>query len=302
VDLSWIRDGWSADPGTVAVLALVLWLDGWRRVDRTDLVLVRHGAGAWTVGQPWARAGALALVGWWPPIVMPLVVSTGASSSLRWTHDFDTATARGRRRLRRIAFFTATLRLLALLLLAWIAVGIPLMTGRYGSFGLVRGIVQAVVLSFAIALITALGLRTLGARWGDIARSTLALLFPFTAPRAPELLIAAALRELHPLAQAAVLLGDQRFLAWIRPWGYDELHTRARDEHNGLIPALVHELPRPLLERAVRTPPPRDASASYCPRCAQSYRDDVTVCPDCEALALVRAAHGASLPETALKG
>ena len=288
MDSSWIRDGWSADPGTVAVLALVLWLDGWRRLGSTDLVLVRHGAGAWTVGQPWARAGAFALVGWWPPIVMPLVVSAATSGGMRWTRDFETATARGRRRLRRIALFTATSRIVAVLLLVWIAVGIPLMTGHYGTFGLVRGIVQAFVLSLGIALITALGLRTLGGRWGEVARSTVPLLFPFTAPRAPELLLAAALRELHPLAQAASLLGDQRFLAWIRPWGYDELHSRNSDEHNAVIPALVHELPRPLLERAVRAPPPRDASAPYCPRCAQSYRDDVSVCPDCEALTLVR--------------
>ena len=293
MDLSWIRDGWSADPGTVAVLALVLWLDGWRRLATTDLVLVRHGAGAWTVGQPWARVGAFALVGWWPPLVMPLVVSRGASSGLRWTRDFETATARGRRRLRRVRTFTATSRLLAILLLAWIAVGIPLLTGRYGSFGLVRGIVQAFVLSLGIALVTTLGLRTLGVRWRDIARSTVPLLFPFTAPRAPELLIAAALRELHPLAQTATLLGDARFLAWIRPWGYDELYARAQDQHHETIPALVHELPRPLLERAVRTPPSRDASAPYCPRCAQSYRDDVRVCPDCEALSLVRVAPGA---------
>ena len=288
MDLSWIRDGWTADPGTVAVLALVLWLDGWRRLGRNDLVLVRHGVGAWTVGQPWARAGAFALVGWWPPIAMPLVVSTEASSGMPWTHDYETATARGRRRLRRVRTFTATSRVLAVLLLAWIAVGIPLMTGRYGTSGLVRGIVQAFVLSLGIALITTLGLRTLGTRWSDIARSTMPLLFPFTAPRAPELLIAAALRDLHPLAQTAALLGDARFLAWIRPWGYDELYGRSREAHTGNIPGLVHGLPRALLERAVRTPPPRDASAPYCPRCAQSYRDDVRVCPDCEALSLVR--------------
>jgi hypothetical protein len=225
---------------------------------------------------------------------MPLVVSTSASSGPRWTRDFDTATARGRRRVRRIGFFTATSRLLALLLLAWIAVGIPLMTGRFGTFGLVRGIVQAFALSFGIALTTALGLRMLGARWGGVARSTLPLLFPFTAPRAPELLIAAALRELHPLAQAAVLLGDQRFLAWIRPWSYDVLYARlAHDGHDDLITTLVHGLPRALLERAVRTPPGGDPSAPYCPRCAQSYRDDVRVCHDCEALSLVRVAPGA---------
>lgn len=288
MDLSWIRDGWTADPGTAAVLALVLWLDGWRRLATTDLILVRYGAGAWTVGQPWARAGAFALVGWWPPIVMPLVVWTGTSSGMRWTRDFETATARGRRRLRRARTFTATSRLLAVVLLAWIAVGIPLMTGRYGAFGLVRGIVQAFVLSSGIALITALGLRTLGTPWRDIVRSTGPLLFPFSAPRAPELLIAAALRDIHPLAQTATLLGDARFLAWIRPWGYDALHARTRDEPSDAIAALVHELPRALLERAVRTPPPRDASAPYCPRCAQSYRDDVRVCPDCEALSLVR--------------
>lgn len=296
MDLSWVRDGWSADPGTVAVLALVLWLDGWRRLGPNDLLLVRHGAGAWTVGQPWARVGAFALVGWWPPIVMPLVVATAASSASgkQWTRDFQTATARGRRRLRRISIFTATSRVLGVILLAWIALGIPLMTERFGAFGLVRGIVQAFVLSLGIAVITALGLRSLGARWGDIGRATVPLLFPFTAPRAPEILFAAALRDLHPLAQTATLLGDTRFLTWIRPWSYDELHAcRAGEGHEEVVASLVHGMPRDLLERAVRMPPPREASAPYCPRCAQSYRDDVRVCPDCEALSLVRVSPGA---------
>jgi hypothetical protein len=290
VDLSWVRDGWSADPGTVAVLALVLWLDGWRRLGTADLLLVRQGAGAWTVGQPWARAGVFALVAWWPPIVMPLVLSPGATAGARWTRDFETATARGYRCLRRVRFFTATSRVLGVLLLAWIAVGIPIMTERYGTFGLVRGIVQAFVLSSGIALIAALGLRTLGTRWSDIARATLPLLFPFTAPRAPELIIVAALREIPALAQAAALLGTQRFLVWVRPWAYDALHGRASEEPQQPLAVLVHDVPRALLERAVSTPPSRDASASYCPRCAQSYRDDVQMCPDCEALPLVTVA------------
>ena len=273
------------------MLALVLWLDGWRRLGTNDLLLVRQGAGAWTVGQPWARAGAFALVGWWPPIVMPLVVSTGASSAsgMRWARDFQTATARGRRRLRRIRIFTGTSRVLGVILIAWIALGIPLMTERFGAFGLARGIVQAFVLSLGIAVVTALGLRSLVAVWRDIVRATGPLLFPFNAPRAPEILIAAALHGLHPLAQTATLLGDARFLAWIRPWGYDELHARhAGERHEEVIASLVHGMPRDLLERAVRTPPPREASAPYCPRCARSYRDDVRVCPDCEALSLVR--------------
>ena len=278
------------------MLVLVLWLDGWRRTGSTDLLLVRSGLGVWTWREPWARIGAFALVGWWPPIVMPLLVPGTDSADQGgtrspWSADFLIATSRGRRRLRRVRLITGTLRVLGVLLLLWIALAIPLATGRFGVHGLVRGIVQALVMSVVMALGAALGLRWLGMTRRASIRATLPLLSPFTAPRACEVVVAAAVRDLHPLARIAALFGDARFLLWIRPWAYDELHARrdARGAESETIAALVRGLPRAVLERAVQNRPSDESGGRYCPRCARMYRDEVATCHDCDALALTRA-------------
>ena len=291
--MSPILGAWSADPGTVAILALVLWLDGWRRASGTDLLLVRPGVGPWVEREPWARLGPFALVGWWPPIAAPLLIPAKHSadeSDTRpaWSTDFFVATARGRRRLRRVRLVTVTLRVLGIALLAWIALAIPLATGRFGVYGLVRGIVQSFAISVAITLVATLGLRWLGVTRRASIRTTLPLLSPFSAPRAYELVVDAAVRDLDPLARVAALFGDDRFFLWIRPWAYDELHHRreARGVKWDTIAALVHALPHGVLERAMRGVPVDESGARYCPRCARMYRNEITSCYDCGALAL----------------
>jgi hypothetical protein len=284
---------WSVDPATVAILALVLWLDGWRRTSRGEVLLVRSGLGDWAEREPWARLGPFALVGWWPPIVIPIIVPTQESADRGadappWSVDFFTAAARGRRRLRRVRLIVGLLRALGVLLLVWIAFAIPVATGRFGVHGLVRGILQAFVISVVMTLLAMLGLRWLGMTRSTSTRATLPLLSPFTAPRACEVVLAAAVRDLAPLAQIAALFGEARFLQWIRPAAYDVLHGR-QDEDRALspVPSLVAALPRPVLERAVRDRPSEQGRARHCPRCARAYREDITMCAECEALALV---------------
>jgi hypothetical protein len=160
---------------------------------------------------------------------------------------------------------------------------IPLATDRFGVHGLIRGIVQAFVMALLMTFGAALGLRWLGMTRREAFRTLLPLLSPFTAPRACEIVIAGAVRDLDPLARVAALFGEGRFLQWIRPWAYDELHTRSTESDT--VARLVRTLPRPVLEQAVRVPPREDAR--YCPRCARTYRDDTTTCHDCAALALV---------------
>lgn len=284
---------WSADPGTVAVLVAVLWLDGWRRVGPRDVLLVKAGLGRWVEREPWAKVGSFALVAWWPPIVVPMVIPATRSADPGekrpgWSADFFVAMARGRRRLRRVRIVTAALRLLGLLLLLWIALAIPMATARFGVHGLVRAIAQAFVMSAVMALGAALGLRWLGIARGSAMRAAVPLLFPFTAPRACEVVIGAALRDLTADAQLAVLLGERRFLRWIRPSAYDALHDGPRSEGDASpVGELVRALPRTLIERAVEGPP-GDEQGRYCPRCARSYRGDTAGCYDCGGLALVR--------------
>ncbi len=286
---------WSADPGTVAVLVLVLWLDGWRRTSPADLLLVRPGFGAWAAREPWARLGPFALAGWWPPVVIPMLVPSKppadqGGASAPWSADFFIAVARGRRRLRRVGLIAGVLRALGVFLLFWIALAIPLATGRFGVYGLVRAVVQAFAISVAMALLAMLGLRWLGMTRGASIRAGLPLLSPFTAPRACEIVLAAAVRGLAPLAQVAALFGEAPFLQWIRPVAYDALHGR-RGEAPGerdSVAALVAGLPRPVLERALTAPRSDERGARYCPRCARTYREDIATCHECDALELLK--------------
>ena len=284
---------WSADPGTVAVFVAVLWLDGWRRVGPGDLLVVRSGLGQWVEREPWAKVGSFALVAWWPPIVVPMLIPAARSADPgekvpRWSADFFVAMARGRRRLRRVRIITAALRILGAMLILWIAFAIPMATARFGVHGLVRAIVQAFVMSAVIALGAALGLRWLGTTRGASIRAAIPFLFPFTAPRACEVVIATALRDLDSLAQVAAILGEDRFLLWIRPWAYDALHDR-ETRGSSSIDALVSALPRAVLARALQRAPVENAGC-YCPRCARSYREETARCHDCGDLALARKA------------
>ncbi|HZO19647.1 MAG TPA: hypothetical protein VFB46_11730, partial [Gemmatimonadaceae bacterium] len=131
-------------------------------------------------------------------------------------------------------------------------------------------------------------LRWLGVARGAAIRAAAPLLFPFTAPRACELVIGAALRDLTADAQLAALLGEKRFLRWIRPSAYDALHGGPRFEGDASpVGELVRALPRTLIERAVQAPPGNE-DGRYCPRCARSYRGDTPGCYDCGGLALER--------------
>ena len=221
-------------------------------------------------------------------MVMPLLVPAAHMADRRgkrprWSADFLVAAARGRRRLDRVRLLVGTLRAFGVILLLWIALAIPLATDRFGVYGLILGIVQAFVIALLMAFGAALGLRWLGMRRGEAVRTSLPLISPFTAPRACELVIAAAVRDLDPLARIAALFGQARFLRWIRPRAYDELHARAVEADTAA--ELVRTIPRPVLEQAMRVPP--HENAHYCPRCARTYRDGITTCHDCGALALV---------------
>ncbi|HEU5186649.1 MAG TPA: hypothetical protein VFU01_18900, partial [Gemmatimonadaceae bacterium] len=190
-------------------------------------------------------------------------------------------------RLRRVRLVSATLRVLGVMLVLWIALAIPMATWRFGIHGLVRAIVQAFVMSAVMASGAALALRWLGMARGASIRAAIPFLFPFTAPRACEVVIATALRGLDSLAQVAALFGEDRFLLWIRPWAYDALHDR--EAPSSSINALVAALPRAVLARALQKAPV-ETEGRHCPRCARSYREEMTRCHDCGDLALARKA------------
>ena len=293
--------GVSVDLGTVALLAIVVWLDGWRRLPVDAVLVERSGFGRWDVRAPWGRLGSLALVAWWAPLVVPLVLSpdpatVGSTPGPRWKNDFDVAAARCRRRLRRAGPEIGFLRLLGVLMIFWIIIGIPLVTARFGGRGLLFGVLGAFGLAVEITFVTTLALRGLGMSFRRSLRMTAQLLSPFTSPRAAEIVTAAAVGPLHSLAPLAALLGKQRFHAWVRPWAYDELSGRVerQEDDDSTIVNLVGAAPRHVLARAVEATAHETSGdgARYCPRCTRTYRESIEMCSNCSELALVAVPRG----------
>jgi len=284
------------DFSTVAVLMFVLWLDGWRRVEPGDFVVGRVGLAVWTLRTPSARAGAFALVAWWPPVVFPFVVMASPDARVNvgsppWTADHAVSAARGRRRMGRVAADIAMLRVLGTLLLVWIALGIPLMTAFAGGAGLVRGIAGAFVFAVGIAITCFVVLRMSGVSGRNALRKCFPLLSPFSAARAAEVVVGDALEGLSPAARMAALLDPQAFAVWLRPWAYDEVHARQADGPAAArIRDMIAALPPLVLSGVIATIPSDDngdVGSSYCPRCGHWYYQHVAACSECVNVALV---------------
>ena len=287
----------SVDVSTVLLLAAVLWLDGWRRVPPDALLLRKTGAGPWCVAEPWARLGAFALVGLWPPAVMPFVVPSGGATErsgdvARWTGDFTVSVARARRRVRRVAVAITGLRVAGLVLTVWIVGAIPLATARSGLRGLLLGILGAFCLATWMAIVAGDALRLLGVRWRGALEATLLLVSPFSAIRAAEVVIDHASGGAPALARVAALLGDDSFRAWLRPHAYDALHAPAAASVRPQLAAAVASVPRAQLTAALAAPSADGGAGdgdgdAYCPRCATAYERSVVACAGCSGVVLV---------------
>jgi len=284
----------SIDLGTVVLLAVVVWLDGWRRRPNDALLVTRSGLGPWTVRPPWTRAGPLALVALWEPIVVPVLLSPTAAhtevAAAPWARDYSVALARTRRRLRRVRLVVVALRAFGILMILWIILGIPVATGRFGAEGLLYGVLAAFVLAIELTFVTTVALRRFGIPFRRAFRMTAPLLSPFTTPRAASIVTTAAVGPLDSVVPLVALLGESAFLAWIRPYAFDELAGRTHAPENETIVNLVRTLPRRTLERAVEPAVDHalnDDAARYCPRCTRTYRDVMETCDHCSELALV---------------
>jgi hypothetical protein len=287
-------NGVSVDYGTMGLLAIVLWLDGWRRLPADALLVARAGSGPWRVRAPWATVGPLALVALWAPLVVPVLLvreGTAAADHCRWMDDFSVSVARARRRYRRMRGILAALRIIGLLLTIWVIVGIPLAAARFGGPGLIYSVLIAFVLALESMFGAAMALRSLGYPVGRSIRTTLQLLSPFSAPRAAEIVTTAAVGPLHTLAPIVALVGEGGFLRWIRPWAYDAVSGREQtgDRAPEMIARLIAGLPASVLERATSPAAldPGGDCARYCPRCTRAYREVVTTCSACDDLPLV---------------
>lgn len=248
---------------TALILAGVATLEGLRRTPRASLVLTRLGLDDWRVrqmpsGSEWPR-----LVSWGAPFALHVVV--------RRTEHFQSPPGL-KKRWRHLMRWLSLIRVLATFELLFLVLGVPAAVGRWGASGLIAAML---VVLWAVAVLTAYSaaaLRSAGLPRRDTWRAVRPLLSPFATPRAPEIVIEAALAGVPQLAAVRLLMSPSAFARWIRPRAYDSVQDGCGDSE--LHAVLAPEQCRSLIEEAPGPHP-------FCPRCGTTYRTAVPVCADC---------------------
>ena len=270
------------DWSTVVILAVVTLLDGVRRVPAGALVLRRVLAGRWTVADREAEPG-LRLVSAWSSFTLPLIIPSGGVSDADALGDHAHTSLDDR--LARARGVVGFLRLLGASIVLAIVLGVPAAVARFDAWGLAVSLAVVMLLSIGTAIIVACVMRRGGRSWRRALRIAAPLLYPFSAPRAGELVLGYAVAGAAPLMVARSLLGEASFASWVRPHAYDAMQsgTLAADPR-GLV-ALVGQSG---LAQIVATPPAHCGTGErYCARCARVYRAETTTCPECQGLPLV---------------
>jgi hypothetical protein len=262
--------GWTLDWSTAAVLAGVTLLEGIRRVPADAVILVRLGWDPWGIART-TTVSRPELASWAAPFVLHLLVPpTSVGEPPREL----------RRRWRRVRQWLPLLRGLAACEWLLVVLGIPLATERWGPLGLLLAVALAFEGALLLLILSACALAKSDVPPDAIARAVRGLLSPFAAPRAPEVVIETALGGVPSAAVLRLLLPAGAFAAWVRPRAYD-LAQGLADE------ALAASVPQRALAAALAVPPVGAAEGAYCPRCGQTYRDELTTCDACAGVGLV---------------
>jgi len=257
---------WSA----VGVLALVVLVDGLRKLPADAVILRSVLGGPWYPVEPTKSRPGWRIVSLWPPLSRHIVLFRQATPP-------DLAAAADR--LHALGWTAPALIVLGWLSLGSLVLGVPIAAARFGGWGFVGGAVVVELVAMVSAAIAFHALRRLQLAPSAAARRAAVLLSPFAASRAPELVLEAAVECLQPVAVLRALLSDSAFDAWLRPRAYDALQGNADS-------LLLADMTSEPLAVVVGTRPP-GISGLYCPRCGQSYRDGAATCSGCEGVGLV---------------
>jgi hypothetical protein len=257
---------------TALIFFAIALLEGVRHVEPGSFVVLRVGFGRWTLASPLDLGRGFQLIAWGIPVAFPVVLGAGPVDDglpLRRLR------LRMESRARRVRWLLVTLRIGGTLALAGLVVGVPVATSRWGAWGLILSLSALLALCAMLATLTCVAMRRAGAVPRDAVRRSLKVLWPFTAPRAGELVQAQVVSGVPPLAALHTLLGETAFVTSVRPLIFDAL------KGNG-TGALDQLYDRVRLAAFVQHPPPGSEASAFCPRCAHVFRRDVTRCSDCD--------------------
>ena len=261
-----------------AFLAVVALSDGLRLLPAGAIVVSRLAFGTWAI--VWAqdtrqaRGVTLRLITWCSPLLLSAVLSDAGHATL----SLERRRARLRARVRRTRSSVAALRVGGLLTLAALIAGIPWLTARFGGWGLLAGVSLVLCLCIVQTVVAILAFRRAGVALAQATMGSAKFLWPFSAPRAAEEVMARALAGVPPLVVLHELLPADAFRRFARPLLFDAM---VRGEHDGRVAELRAVLGEPEVARIVNGPPHLRDGDAYCPRCGASFYRVARRCSDC---------------------
>jgi hypothetical protein len=260
----------------VAVFAMLVLVDGFRRIPAGGLVVRAIGWSGWKPAAQPESQGRWRLVSWWPPLAPALVLPPLDGPATISAEDLGARVETARR-------WAPWLALGGGLTLAALVLGLPIATARLGGVGFLAG--AGVVLGLAVATATGgwWALRRLGTPASVRRGQALRWCSPFATGRALEGVYQAAVAGASPAQAVRTLARAGLFAEWVRPRAYDAVHGRASDPDLSAAAGIA------TLHAIVAAEPSLAAGGrSYCPRCAAVWIDRRESCPDCEVPAVSR--------------
>jgi hypothetical protein len=256
------------DWAIVSLFAVLVLLEGLRRVPAGALVLRGRGPAGWRPAGPAEPRSRWRLVSWWSPIAPALVVPPPSGPPTRSAAELEARLGVTGRAAPWLAA-GAAVTLVALVL------GLPVASARLGALGFLVGAGVVLALSVANACAGALALRRLGPGAAP-RRLLLGWCSPFAAGRVLEAVYEAALAGATPAQAVRALAGDEAFAAWARARAYDVVYGGSED------PDLRAAADGATLSGIVGAPPVDTAGGkSFCPRCGATLVLAAGSCPGC---------------------
>jgi hypothetical protein len=258
------------DWSTVGLLALVVALEGFRRLPEGAVILRSTFGGPWRPVESEAGAGGWRIVSLWSPLTRHLVLQPVGVAP---------ASSPPVERLRAPGWTLPALTALGLVVLLSLVLGVPVALARMGGWGLVGAVLVTEVVAIATCGIAVVAFRRLGLSRESALRRASVLLSPFTAPRAAELVLEAAAEAVPPAAVLRELMESEDFTRWARPRAFDALR--------GMPDTVLSTVLSSDAMRSLVSATPPGPAGPYCPRCGARFRNEIAACAGCDGVALV---------------
>jgi hypothetical protein len=263
-----------------AILALLVVLEGVRRLAPETIVVRRTLWSRWTIARAPRLGAGFHLVSWFVPFALPVLLSQDGSANSNGSGS-EAAVASMRMREAAVHLDVRVLQINGIVIAAMLVIGVPFLTWSRGLFGLVIALLQLLFATTLQAMVAHDALVRVGApasvwRW----------MSPFTATRAAEAVQDGIIVGVPRLVAIRALLGEQQLLDAYRCALHDLVRGDEEDADARLLESLIGmDRVRTFLEAR-----PADLGEDgFCPRCASRYRPGIVECAGCE-LPLARGA------------